>query len=64
MGRIMDMDAGKISSSWERIGSDIILKLEIPENMTATVILEDGYCFGDGASTKLVSTGEYRIKNI
>ena len=56
--------AGKISSSWERIGSDIILKLEIPENMTATVILEDGYCFGDGASTKLVSTGEYRIKNI
>ncbi|MDY3929105.1 MAG: family 78 glycoside hydrolase catalytic domain [Clostridia bacterium] len=56
--------AGKILSSWERKGNYIILKVEIPDNMTARAILESGYCFDDNETSKLIRTGEYKIKNV
>ncbi len=52
---------GKISSHWIKQKDGIILKLEIPDDMEATVILEKNYHFADGTASKPAKTGEYRI---
>ena len=54
--------SGKISSSWKRDGERIILNLEIPSDLKATVYLEKGYAFEDGESTKNAASGEYFIR--
>jgi len=54
--------AGKIVSEWKRTDEGIILSLEIPEKMTATVVLRDGFCFEGGESSKAVTSGKYTLK--
>ena len=56
--------SGKIVSSWEREEDKIILKVEVPEGMTATVILEDGFWFNGGITSKRISSGEYEIETV
>jgi alpha-L-rhamnosidase len=53
---------GKIISYWERKGEEILLKIEIPEEISATVYLPCGYAFDDGENTKILKSGEYRVK--
>jgi len=53
--------AGKISVSWRREGQNITLNLEIPQNMKATVALEQNYCFEGGHCSMPAVTGEYKI---
>ena len=53
--------AGKISVSWRRSGENVLLELEIPEKMAATVKLRDGYTFENGASSAPAVFGEYKI---
>ena len=55
--------SGRIFSSWKKVENKIILKIEVPENMTAKVILEEGYSFTDGTRSKIAKTGEYEIRN-
>lgn len=53
--------AGKIAVSWKRDGKDILLNVEIPDGMSATLALEPAYTLeGEQGSTHLV-TGSYRI---
>ncbi len=54
--------SGKINSSWKREKTNIILEVDVPENMIAKVILENGYSFSDGTCTKIVRTGKYEIQ--
>ena len=56
--------AGKILSSWKRDGDKIILKLEIPDGVTATAYVESGYAFENGLQSMEVTGGEYVIKCI
>lgn len=53
--------AGRIAVSWRREGEEILLALEVPEGITATAELPEGYRFGDGGRTARVVSGEYRI---
>lgn len=53
--------SGKIVSSWKKKGDCVILTLQIPEAVKATAYLEKGYVFDDGASSKVVCSGEYVI---
>lgn len=53
--------AGRIAVSWRREGEEILLALEVPEGITATAELPEGYRFPDGGRTARVVSGEYRI---
>lgn len=53
--------AGKIAVSWKRDGQQIILEVKIPDGICATVELEPAFCFEDGAHSKAVTGGVYRI---
>lgn len=53
---------GKISSAWKREDDGISIDLEIPKEITATLILPDGYMFDDGTKEKQVVSGMYRVK--
>lgn len=52
---------GRISSKWERVDGKIILDVEIPEKMTATSKLENGFAFENGESERTLVTGKYTI---
>ncbi len=53
---------GKIAVSWERNADGIILKVEMPDEMRAAAVLDDGFCFeADGVSSKPIGSGIYRI---
>ena len=49
--------AGKISSAWRREGEDILLTLELPDGMRATLSVEDG-CVSENTT---IGSGTYRI---
>ena len=49
---------GKIYSSWQRQGNDISLKVQIPENVKAEVVI-NGYKFKDGTNKKQLDSGDY-----
>ncbi len=53
--------AGKISVAWERKGGEILLSLEIPEGISASAVLEEGYAFSDYDGTAPLTSGTYRI---
>ena len=52
---------GKILSSWKREENKIILNLEIPSEISTSLVLEKGYSFVDRTTEKNVSTGTYEI---
>lgn len=55
---------GKISVSWERKNNNIILDINIPFEINATVKIDYGYKFEDGSNIKLLDSGRYiLIKN-
>lgn len=55
---------GKISVSWERKNNIIILDINIPFEINATVKIDYGYKFEDGSNIKLLDSGRYiLIKN-
>lgn len=56
--------AGKISVLWERDGNNITVKTEIPLNVTAKLVLPKGYAFKNGATEKLITTGEYTVESV
>ena len=56
--------AGKITSSWVRENGQIRLTLEIPHGMTGRILLESGFRFTDGYSTKPLASGTYWIEKI
>ena len=56
--------AGKISSEWTRENDAITLKLEIPEGMSATAVLEAGYAFESGEKSMPITSGTYKIVKI
>ena len=51
--------AGKIAASWKREKEGVLLSLEIPAGMCATVIAPKGYRFADGTAEKTVISGVY-----
>ena len=53
--------AGKIASAWKREGDEIILTVEIPEGMSGTISLREGYAFADGEGEKPAVSGSYRV---
>jgi alpha-L-rhamnosidase len=53
--------AGKISVSWKRSGEEILLSVEIPYGVSATAVLEPGYCFENGETTRPIVTGTYKL---
>ncbi len=53
--------AGKIAVSWKRDGKDILLDVTVPENACASAVLPAHYRFADGATSKTVVSGTYRI---
>lgn len=53
--------AGKIAVSWKRLEQGVVLELEIPERMTATACLPQGYRFENGNESMSVITGTYKI---
>jgi len=57
-----DAPAGRIFSSWKRDGENIVLNIQIPQEIKATVILDKGYCFVNGNSVADVCSGEYIVK--
>ena len=54
--------AGKIVSSWKRENNSIILIIDIPDEMYGQIILEDGFVFADGSSSKELKSDIYNIK--
>ena len=56
--------AGRISSAWKREGDTVCLRVELPENVTGRIRLEDGWEFEDGLTAKPAISGEYGIKKI
>ncbi|MBR5500194.1 MAG: hypothetical protein IKV74_01560, partial [Clostridia bacterium] len=50
-----DAPLGRITSSWKREGEEIVLRVQIPEGMQATLVLENSYQFTQ------IETGIYRI---
>lgn len=52
---------GKIISSWKRSGNDIMLSLQIPDKIKASVYLQKGHIFADGTCQKEVCSGDYYI---
>lgn len=53
---------GKISSSWERKDNKIYMSVKIPDSINARAILENGYCFADGETQKIITTGKYEVQ--
>ena len=52
---------GKVSVSWRREGESIVLNVEIPNGVSATAKMKSHFCFEDGALSKSVVTGSYKI---
>lgn len=55
---------GKVFSEWSKKDDHIILKIEIPKNMKARLILENGYTLADKTSSREVTSGEYTIYSV
>ena len=55
---------GKVSSEWKRDGENLTLTIEIPEKISASLILEEGYRLENGNSSQTVAGGSYRITRI
>ena len=55
------MCAGCVQTSWQRIGNEIALKLEVPTQATGNILLPEGYHFSDGSTQKPLCSGMYRI---
>lgn len=53
--------AGTISVSWKRENRDILLDVKIPEGICATAELGPDFCFEDGAHSKAITSGIYKI---
>lgn len=53
--------AGKILSRWERKGEEIVLTLEIPETVRASLFLENGWVLEGGTAFRAVTSGSYVI---
>ena len=53
--------AGTITVSWKRENRDILLDVKIPEGICATAELGPDFCFEDGAHSKAVTSGIYKI---
>ena len=54
--------AGKISVSWEKTAEGILLRVDIPEEICATIILPSAFRFADSDSSKRrITTGAYLI---
>jgi len=56
-----DAPAGRIFSRWERKEDHILLTLEFPETMHATLYLENGYTLEHGLAYQNVQSGTYVI---
>ncbi|MBO5221274.1 MAG: family 78 glycoside hydrolase catalytic domain [Clostridia bacterium] len=52
---------GKISVSWERNETGILLSTEIPNAVQSRIILEPGYRFSDGGRERIAQTETYCI---
>ena len=55
--------AGTISVSWKRENQDIVLKVEIPEGICATLELDPNFCLENGVRTQEILRGTYKIFN-
>ncbi len=53
--------AGKIAVAWRREGEDILLDIEVPAGVSATLVLEPAYALACGAQTNNVTSGCYRV---
>ena len=53
--------AGKIAVSWKRDGDAVVLDVEIPDGMSATMALKDGYTLDNGDNSCRVKSGSYKV---
>lgn len=53
--------AGRIGTEWKRENGKVTLIVSVPEKMTGSVILPDGYEFENGEKTIPVKSGAYTI---
>lgn len=53
--------AGKIAVSWKRDGEDILLNVEIPAGMSATLALEPAYTLEGRENGCAIVTGQYKV---
>ena len=53
--------AGKIAVTWRRKGEDILLYIDVPTGVSATLTLDPAYALECGARTKNVTSGCYRV---
>ena len=53
--------AGKIAVSWHREGEDVLLDIEVPADMVATLTLEPAYALENGTCSGVVTSGRYRV---
>lgn len=56
-----EMPDGILRSAWKRDGREILLTLEIPDGVRATLRLRPGYTFEDGTAFAEAHSGTYRI---
>lgn len=54
--------AGKISTEWQKEKDCINLKVDVPEKMSGSVILPDGFEFENGEKIIPVKSGTYKVK--
>lgn len=52
---------GRIVSRWEKQGDEILFSVEVPENVRATLFLENGYVLENGLAFAPVKTGQYKV---
>ena len=53
---------GKIFTRWERQGEEIVLTVEVPDAIRASLFLENGYVLENGTAFAPVKSGEYHIR--
>ena len=54
--------AGKISTEWQKEKDCINLKVDVPEKMSGSIILPDGFEFENGEKIIPVKSGTYKVK--
>lgn len=52
---------GKVFLRWERDGKEILLTTEVPSALFGTISLPKGYTFEDGAQSRPLCTGRFRL---
>ena len=55
---------GKIETAWERVDGGIDLSVTVPEGMSGSIILPEGFEFEDGLCVKALCGGKYRVVSI